>query len=339
MLKLIQVGISGMGNAWLDTIPKCPEVKLTGIVDINEKFLSAAGEKTGLGPAAQFKSLPEALKKTECDAVLNVTPPAFHKEICITSAKAGKHVLTEKPLSDKWDDALEMVSAARACRIKMMVSQNYRFSSAARMLRKVLTDKPAGELENVYMTFHKAADFGPDNFRTKMKYPLLLDMSIHHFDLARYFTGQNPMTVYARSFRPEGTVYHCDPGLIAVFELSNKTLFTYQGCWSDHGRQDAWSGTWRFQCCGGSVHFENDIITVAKHGQPEQKIDVVPLEHEGLGGTLNEFINAVKKNREPECSAQDNINSVAMQFFALESIKKDKRVMFSTTKKGVGKNE
>lgn len=53
-----------------------------------------------------------------------------------------------------------------------------------------------------------SAHFG--GFRDKMPSPLILDMAIHHFDLARYMSGADPVAVYAKEFNPAGSWYKGD---------------------------------------------------------------------------------------------------------------------------------
>ena len=114
VMKVIQVGIGGMGNAWLNAVNRSEVVQFAGFVEINEEISAAQVAAYDLDPATIYKSLPEALDALgSVDGVINVTPPQFHKAVTLTALDAGIPVLTEKPLAGTLDDAQAISKAAR----------------------------------------------------------------------------------------------------------------------------------------------------------------------------------------------------------------------------------
>ena len=87
-------------------------------------------------------------------------------------------------------------------------------------------------------------------------------MAIHHVDLIRAVTGRNITRVTATGFNPPWSWYEHDAGLKMLLELEGGVPFSYSGDWSALGRSTAWNGTWRVQCAEGSIHLENDLITL-----------------------------------------------------------------------------
>ena len=59
-----------------------------------------------------------------------------------------------------------------------------------------------------------------------MRHPYVIDMSIHHFDLARFMTGADPVAVYALEFNPKGSWYKGDVAASCIFEMSNGVVFS-----------------------------------------------------------------------------------------------------------------
>jgi len=326
-MRVMQVGVGGMGNAWTPILSAHTEIEIAGMVDVNPEVLAEKAEQYGVLPENCFTNFDEALAKADCEAVVLVTPPAFHAPQAIAAAKAGKHVLTEKPLSDTLEDAKAMVDACEQADVMLMVSQNYRRSPEAMTLRSALMNDvigPMNELGHVSVEFFKAVNFGADNFRTLMQYPLLLDMGIHHVDLLRYVTGADVVSVYARSFLPSWSWYKHDPGLSMTFEMSNGAIGNYIGSWCSGGQETPWGGSWRLQGPKGAMLWNEQGIAFAENGTDElQPIPTLEYPVNGIALVVDEFIRAYKNGRQPQTNGRDNLKSIGIQFAALESIRRN----------------
>ena len=123
-MKVIQVGIGGMGNAWLQAVGKSDVVDFAGFVEINDAIARAQAEAYGLDGTLIFRSLPEALEAVDADAVINVTPPQFHREVTVGALEAGLPVLQEKPLAGNLEDARAIAAAAEDRGLLCSIAQN-----------------------------------------------------------------------------------------------------------------------------------------------------------------------------------------------------------------------
>jgi predicted dehydrogenase len=321
MIRLIQAGAGGFGWSWTDIVRRNPNVKLTALVDINEEILNKALSERGLPKDMGFTNLAEAIEKKPTDALLIVTPPATHKELAEIALKAGLNVLSEKPLSDNMADAKYMAKLAREKGKILMVSQNYRFSRMARTLRKVVEELEG--LSYVQISFHKAPHFG--GFRDKMPYPLLIDMSIHHFDLLRYITASDPVRITAFSWRPDWSWFEGDPCLFAFIEMNKSIKAGYFGSWVSSGAETQWDGVWRIQGKDTAIIWNEEGIFRAE-GDNVSQIEPLNIPLEGRDLVLEEFRKAVEEGREPECNGFDNLKSLVMVFASLDSIKSGQSV-------------
>jgi predicted dehydrogenase len=323
-LRIIQVGVGGFGAGWLDLVNEEEDCLIAAIVDTDPRALEAAREKLGIGGARCFGTLERAMASVQCDAVLIVTPPAVHAEQAITAIESGKHVLIEKPLADSMEAARRTVACARTNDVVFMVSQNYRFRPGARAVRKIVADGGIGALGYVGVQFHKAPAF-EGSYRLTMEYPLLMDMSIHHFDLIRYLTGADPVAVFARSWRPAWSWFDHEPAIAALFEMGNGITVNYFASWVSRGRETTWDGDWRLQGPDGAVVWRDDRIALAK---PDTEFPIPPamMSATDLRYSLHEFMRCVAGRGEPETSGADNLKTLAMVFGALESIKTGQRV-------------
>jgi len=91
-----------------------------------------------LGVPAACASLEDALAATDLDAVAIATPPATHAPLAITAARAGKHVLCEKPMAGSVAEAQAMCEAVHAARVVGMVDFEFRFHPARATLRRMV---------------------------------------------------------------------------------------------------------------------------------------------------------------------------------------------------------
>jgi predicted dehydrogenase len=330
-MKVIQVGMGGMGNTWLNVVLNSSQVEYAGFVEINDSIAQTQAERYGLDRSRIFQSLEDALSKVRADGVIDVTPPQFHQQISVTALKAGIPVLSEKPLADTLDSARAIVRKADETGVLHMVAQNRRYSVPAQTLKQVITSGRMGKIAAASVEFYKAPHFG--GFREEMPYPLIIDMAIHHFDMMRFFLGSNAVSLFGRSWNPPWSWYKGDASASLVLEFGSSIPVSYDGSWCSTGVETAWNGHWRFECekgvilmrdeqvyvqprldeqldVGGFWQYKNDDLTLVSAIQPE---------YNDQSYLLHEFYEAVTHGRKAATTCQDNIQSLAIVFGALRS--------------------
>jgi len=305
-----------MGKTWWSTVTnQSPDFDLVAIVDVVPSSLNEAGDALGLPPERRFRSLEEAIDKVPADAVLTVTPPVVHAQHAKYAMEHGLHVLTEKPIADTLENARMMVRLASQYQRQLVVGQNYRFRPPVQKLKQLITDQTVGEFGHGHIDFYIPADF-TGTFRETMEFPLLVDMAIHHLDLIRCVTGRDIVKVTAQAFKPSWSWYQHQAGLKMLIELDGGLPFSYSGDWSALGKSTSWNGTWRLQCGAGSIHMEDDKVSVARSerwskNQTIEQIDSPSLELEGQAALLASFATAIRTGVAAETSGANNIPSFA----------------------------
>ncbi len=325
-MKIIQVGVGGFGKGWINVVKNSPEWEIAGIVDVNKENLESAAQEYSLPENRCFTTFADCLEqKIKADAVLNITPPKFHSKISIQAMEAGFHVLVEKPLSDRMENAEKMAWVSRTTGRKLMVSQNYRYRSKSRTVKNLLDEGMVGKIGYIVVNFQKGPRFS--GFRIEMEYPLLIDMAIHHFDLMRYISGENPVRLYAESWNPYWSWFKGDATLNLNIEFTGNVHLFYAGSWVSTGKETSWSGEWEIYGEKGTLIWKEEKIIFLSGGK-QQEVMPLKLEREDRALSLYEFYKSICENREPETGVSDNIKSLAMVFKSLESIKKKQVVQF-----------
>ena len=316
-MKVIQVGIGGMGNAWLRAVQESPNVEYAGFVEVSDKIAAEQVQKYNLDGSTIFKSLDEALRQVKADGVINVTPPQFHKAVSLTALEAGIPVLSEKPLAGTREEALDIVEAANRTGVLHMVTQNYRYSVPTQTLKKALTSGDMGAIGAAHVEFFKGPHFG--GFREEMPYPLIIDMSIHHFDLMRFFLGSDPLSVFGRSWNPPWSWFKGDASASVTLAFANNVIVSYNGSWCSQGHETPWNAHWRFECAKGVVFMQEDQVYTQLTNQPPVLVEPVQLARTGQAYLLQEFYEAVTTGKPPVTTCQDNIKSLGIVFDVVQS--------------------
>lgn len=330
MMKVIQLGIGGMGDFWLNIVRRSTDVEYAGFVEVNDEIAHQQIAKYDLDPALIFHSLPEALANVSADAVINVTPPQFHRETCFTALDAGLPVLCEKPLAHTRADAHALADKAASTGVLLMVAQNYRYSAVAATVKSVLDSGELGAVSGVAVAFYKAPHL--IGFREFMAHPLIVDMAIHHFDMLRYFLGANPVHVYAHTWNPPWSWYKGDASAAVVASFANGAHVNYTGSWCAQGRETPWNAHWRFECERGILLVENDQVYLQTVSGVEDRsgyyhtsygdimqVPLVELTLQAQDHLLDEFFQAVTTGKAPSTTAQDNIHTIDFVFDAVDS--------------------
>jgi predicted dehydrogenase len=316
-MKVIQVGIGGMGNAWLQAVQASPHVEFAGFVEVSETIAREQVQKYGLDGSLIFKSLDEALRQVQADGVINVTPPRFHKAVSITALEAGLPVLSEKPLADTRQAALDIVEAANRTGVLHMVTQNYRYKPPIQTLKKALRSGDMGAIGALHVGFFKGPHFG--GFREEMPYPLIIDMSIHHFDLMRFLLESDPVAVFGRSWNPPWSWFRGDASASVLLDFANGASVSYDGSWCSQGRETTWNADWRFECANGVVTMVDDRVYTHTTGQQATLVDTVAMERTDQAYLLQEFYEAVTQGKPAVTTCQDNIKSLGVVFDVIQS--------------------
>lgn len=332
--NIILAGCGEMSNTWLDYITQRNNAKIVGLVDVNIHAATKMAKRRHLDVQI-FSDLTKALKETEANLVIDVTVPSAHKQIVTTSLEEGCHVFGEKPMAESIEDALAILKVSRQTGNKYSVMQNRRYIKEIRALRHGITCGTIGTLTSVHANFFIGAHFG--GFRDVMDHPLILDMAIHTFDQARFISGANPVSVYCHEYNPMGSWYKGNASAVCIFEMSDGSVFTYNGSWCAEGMNTSWDSDWRIIGTEGSIFWNGvsppmcEIIDKDKELgfiNPMKKIEL-PCHwegREGHWGCLDEMFASLEQDRLAETDCNDNINSMKMVFGAIESAKTGKKI-------------
>ena len=139
-MSTLNFAIIGTGGITLQNhlpgLALCKDVKVHALCDANPATLEAARQQTG-APVTSTK-WEDIVSRDDVHALIIATPNAFHPPVAIAAARAGKHVLSEKPLALNATDAHAMADAAEQANVRHMTAFTYRFVPAMRYLKHLV---------------------------------------------------------------------------------------------------------------------------------------------------------------------------------------------------------
>ncbi len=329
-MRIVQVGLGGFGRDWATSvIPQVPEVEVVGTADV----FAGSRERAiadGLTTAEDcYATVEAALEATNPEAVLVTASLVGHVPAARAALESGRHVLIEKPFAPSVAEAKELIALADAQGRTVAVSQNYRFFPAVQAVQKIVAAQTYGDLHAVAVDFRQLSGAnGVVGAHHALDEPLLVDMSIHHFDLIRTVLGREVTTVDLRTWDPSWSSFSGPSEGAGLIESGPDLVTSYRASWVSSGMHTAWAGEWRMDFADAEVWWtsrgdgpqgwRSDEVRVRQSGKVKT-LGLPTVARVDRAGSLTEFVTAVEAGREPSISGRNNLGSLATTYASVES--------------------
>ncbi len=124
------------------------QIELAAVCDADSGVLQRASEATGAAPYGDLQSM---LEQSDVDLVTICTPSGQHPEQAIQCARAGRHIMTEKPMATRWKDGLSMVQACDEAGVRLFVVKQNRRNATLQLLKKAVDEGRFGRIFMVHV--------------------------------------------------------------------------------------------------------------------------------------------------------------------------------------------
>lgn len=165
--------------------------EVVDVCDIDPAAVAAAVERTG---ARGHRSYAAMLASTDADVVVLTTPSGLHPAQTIEAARAGKHVMTEKPMATRWNDGLAMVRACDEAGVRLFVVKQNRRNRTLQLLKKAVDEGRFGRLYmvnvNVFWT-RPQSYYDSSSWRGTWEFDggAFMNQASHYVDLLEWIVG------------------------------------------------------------------------------------------------------------------------------------------------------
>lgn len=226
MIRFGVVGCGRIAKRHLDLLAgnHIDGATLVAICDNDPARLEAARERTGV---SAYDSLDAMLADPAVEVVVVLTPSGMHAEHAIAAANAGKHVVVEKPMALRLEDADAMIAACDQARVKLFVVKQNRLNVPVVKAREALDAGRFGKLVLGTVRVRWRRDqsyYNQDSWRGTWAQDggVLANQASHHVDLLEYFMG-DVVSVHARASRALVDI-EAEDTAIATLQFTNGAL-------------------------------------------------------------------------------------------------------------------
>jgi len=172
-----------------------PYARLVAVVDPNRETAEEAAKELEIG--RYYTDYKDALQDDGVQAVVVVTPTAYHREIVIAAAQAGKHVLCEKPMAMDERECDDMIEACEAAGVKLQLAFMRRFDESFREAKRQIDEGAIGDVVLVKSLTRGPSTPQPWMYDIKKSNGPLAEVSSHDIDALRWFAGSEIVELYA----------------------------------------------------------------------------------------------------------------------------------------------
>jgi UDP-N-acetyl-2-amino-2-deoxyglucuronate dehydrogenase len=228
-----RIGIVGCGRIsqfHVEAIAKVEGLTLAAVGDIDESRARATGEKAGV---PWFNSLDAMLEGAELDIVAVCTPSGLHPEHGIAAARAGKHVVSEKPMALSFEGATALIEACDKAGTKLFVVKQNRLNPPIQLLKRAVERGRFGRIfvANVTVRWQRPREYyEAEKWRGTWKFDggAIMNQASHYVDLLQWLVGpvDSVMAKTATQARPieaedsGAAVIQFKSGAIGVVEVN-----------------------------------------------------------------------------------------------------------------------
>ncbi|MCL7989276.1 Gfo/Idh/MocA family oxidoreductase [Sphingobacterium sp. lm-10] len=207
ILKVAIMGLGGYAERVAEAMQSSTRAKITGLISGTPEKLSTWGTKYKVpeGSRYNYENFDQIKDNPEIDAVYIITPNALHHGQTIRVAKAGKHVICEKPMAINAKEGQEMVDACAAAGVQLLIGYRMRFEPHTLKAVKLREEGKLGKIKFFQgQTGFKIGD--PNQWRVNKKLAgggSLMDIGIYAINGARYMVGEDPIWVTAQETKTD----------------------------------------------------------------------------------------------------------------------------------------
>ncbi|MCD6302121.1 MAG: Gfo/Idh/MocA family oxidoreductase, partial [Anaerolineae bacterium] len=307
-LRMGVIGCGGISRAHLPAQRDVAGIRTVAVCDIDEDAVHAAAHEYDVPKV--YTDWRDLIADDDVDAVAVLLPHHLHREPTVAAARAGKHVLCEKPMATSLDDCDAMIAAADEAGVVLMVAQILRFRPVNITARDMIGGGAIGEVRNVLRRrLGKSEGFRSEWARRPEEAGgwVLYGFGSHEVDMILWLTNSEARAVFAQARR--NNPYWNDYDEVTIqMALSNGAMATYQ-----HSLNCPY-GAWECIVIGteGAMKIETERIHVNDQ--------IIEIPHDSAAAFRNqvaEFLRAVREGDEPEASGHD----VRSTYAALEAAK------------------
>lgn len=351
-MKKINVCIVGAGR--ISTLNALaykdhPDARIYAVCDLDEAKARAKAQEWNAEKV--YTDYSEVLKDPNIDAVELLVPHHLHCKMTVQACEAGKHVSVQKPMAMDLQEADQMIEAARKAGVKLKVYENFVCYPPYVKAKELIDAGEIGEPISIRIKLNAGKqDLGwkvnEETWSWRMQEetcgggPLVFDDGYHKFSIARYFMGEiEKVSAWIdRTDVIPGVFYEDAPAMIMWKYKEGKKYGMMDVIYSEdlYIQTDYYSCDERVEITGSkgvlwvtrctAKMLQVPTLMVYRDGQTIAYNDLRDDWADSFIDCTNDFIDAIKHDREPKLTGEEGREVLRIALAVLESSKLNKEI-------------
>ncbi|NMB96266.1 MAG: Gfo/Idh/MocA family oxidoreductase [Clostridiaceae bacterium] len=342
----IKIGIIGTGNiaqnAHIPSYLKQKDVEIVAVCDINETRVKEVADKYNI--KHYTTKIEDLVSVDEVDAVSVCTNNNAHMAAAVAAAKAGKHILCEKPMAMDVSQAEAMLKAAKENNVIFMMGFVNRFRADTKVI-KTLYD--AGKFGDVYYARavwlrRRGTPLGWFTDLSKSGGGPVIDIGVHVIDLAWYLMGKpKPLSVSSVTydkigdyktkgvsrwiaFDTDNLVFETEDSAAGLIRFENGASMSFDVSWAINAKEIGSHA----QIFGSKAGARTNPLEIYDE-QENYLIDSTPVvnSENAFDNEISHFLECIRENKQPICPAEDGFYVQKILNGIYDSAKQGKEVI------------
>ncbi len=292
--------------------------RLTGLVSGHRDKADQQAAQYGVPASAiyNYENFDSIRDNKAIDAVYIALPNSMHAEYTIRAAKAGKHVLCEKPMATSVDDCKAMIAACRDNHVKLLIAYRCQLEPTNLRAIQLIRDGKLGTIQTIEST--NGFNIRPNQWRLNKKLAgggPLMDVGIYSLNACRYLTGEEPQAISAYS-----SVIDKDGRFEEVEENVGWTIQFPSGvianCTTTYGAN--MSGSYWVNGSKGVMYVENAFpyqgqhLTAHINGEPPIDEPNPARDPSQFTREADYFSECILENKEPKMNGEEGLRDMTL---------------------------
>lgn len=336
----LNIGIVGCGtiaDIHAQAIQASSKLTLHSVFSRSEKKASSTGKKFNVQWQTDWEKF---INDPGLDAVSICTPNGNHLDVGELAARAGKHVIVEKPIEVTLERANRLISVCEENKVALAVIYQSRFTPAIADIKRILDEKTIGEVfsGDAYIKWYRDQQYYDSGaWRGSLRLDgggVLINQAIHTIDLIQWFMG-DVESIYGMGATLTHERLEGEDNAVAVVRYKSGAMGVIQGSTSI---QPALPRRIELHGTDGTITLNGDEVKIVKSGDEDSGDKDSQGPASGASSPLAGFspdphrfqmeaiANAIYKGEEPPVSGKESLKSLAIVLAIYESTKSKKPV-------------
>jgi predicted dehydrogenase len=317
--KRIGFAVVGLGSisqvAVLPAFAHSKKTKLVAVVSGRKEKAWKLALQFNANQAFTYDEYAKCLENPQIEAVYIATPPSEHEKYGVQAAKAGKHVISEKPLAATVKQARNMVEACRRTKVLFMTAYRKYFEPSTVLLKKMISTGDLGRIDIVHTLFTELRPFGDSSPAWLFSRKLcgggpLTDLGVYCVNTCRWLVDEDPVVASAVTWVRDGRRYkEVEEGVAFRLDFSSGLILqgtaAYSAAFSSfvhvHGEK-GWAAL------SPAFAFEEERRLTGKIGGHWLQKTFKPIDEFAL--ELDYFSTCIRKRRKPEPDGEQGLRDI-----------------------------